>query len=543
MSTPIDETGTTPRQPIALSDWLWLVNAMLLSLALRIPFFGIPMIPDEGGYAYATRGWLDGTGHLYKDLWISRPQGIFVVYAGIMETLGTGTYAFRFAAWIAIALTIVAVWLFARMWTTRTAANVAAITFAVISASPSIEGYTANAEIFMGLPAAFAALWLLHAGRTGWSSRQLFGIGVLAGLATVLKPSGIVMLPVAWAFIIMIREEPWRVYLRRCGAVFAGVVAVAIPTVIHGIILGWGDFFYATVSYRLTQQSSASVGLEHNVRRLSALLIHIWPTLLLIALVLLIRHGQVLRWPLVRKTTLSRIRNVPANVSVGLMTPSPARLSRLVRPTDDGGLILRLWVFGCLAGIAMGGDWWSHYLIQIAAPAAIWFGMVAIHITIGLPDLRRKALFVTVVIALLFAPYWVLSKGSAADMTPLLFGHPGYPAQADVAAYLRDHTTTDDTIYVAFDQAGIYYLADRKPAYRHLYDQELEGIPTSYADIISIIQSPNRPKYIVSTLHPGPFPDNSTMFWQEVGRYYVVETTIDGVPIYRAKPTPDLPTR
>ncbi|HEU0165303.1 MAG TPA: hypothetical protein VFQ54_09680, partial [Thermomicrobiales bacterium] len=70
---------------------------------------------------------------------------------------------------------------------------------------------------------------------------------------------------------------------------------------------------------------------------------------------------------------------------------------------------------------------------------------------------------------------------------------------------------------------------------RHLYDQELEGIPTSYTDIISIIQSDNRPKYIISTLHPGPFPDYAGLFWQVVSKYYVIETFVDGVPIYRAK--------
>ena len=78
---------------IAPAECAWLVAAMLFSLALRVPFFNVAMIADEGGYAYATRGWLDGTGQLYGDLWISRPQGIFLVYAAIFKTLGTGTVA------------------------------------------------------------------------------------------------------------------------------------------------------------------------------------------------------------------------------------------------------------------------------------------------------------------------------------------------------------------------------------------------------------------------------------------------------------------
>ena len=42
-------------------------------------------------------------------------------------------------------------------------------------------------------------------------------------------------------------------------------------------------------------------------------------------------------------------------------------------------------------------------------------------------------------------------------------------------------------------------------------------------------------QFVVSTLHPGPFPDDSRAFWREVGQYYEIETTIGGVPIYRAK--------
>src|SRR3712207_8501289 len=50
-----------------------------------------------------------------------------------------------------------------------------------------------------------------------------------------------------------------------------------------------------------------------------------------------------------------------------------------------------------------------------------------------------------------------------------------YAAQDEVARFIRENSQPDDTIYVAFDQAAIYYLSDRKPAYRHLYDQELRA--------------------------------------------------------------------
>ena len=513
-----------------LGDWLWLAVALALNVLVRLPFLWLPMIADEGGYAYATRGWIDGTGQLYHDLWISRPQGIFLIYATIFETLGTGQVAFRVGAAIFAAATAVAVWLYGRRWTGS--GNLASIIFVIAAALPSLEGYTANAEVFMAMPAAFAALWLFWAGRHGWGAWHLAGVGALIGLATLLKPSGVMMLPVAWAFIVMAVEAPARAYLHRCAAVLAGIVIVAIPTFINGAMLGWQAFIYATITYRVTSQSSATVSFDHHLDALRRLAASSWALLLLLGLFILVRYRASIRAWL--RSRSWRLPSAPLSSRLGYVHPSPLPPFTLARPEDDGGLLLRLWAFGCLGGISMGGDWWPHYLIQAAAPFAIWLGSAwpAVESTLSR---RAKPAFLIAMAVLLLFPYWILTKGSTGMMTQAIYSHPGYPSQAQVAAYIKAHTTPDQTIFVAFNEAAIYYLADRKAAYRHLYDQELQAVPNAYADIIAVIRSPDRPVYIVGTRQPGPFPDDSRLFWREVANYYDLETMIDGVPIYRAR--------
>jgi 4-amino-4-deoxy-L-arabinose transferase-like glycosyltransferase len=515
--------------------------AVLVSLALRVPFFNIPMIADEGGYAYAARGWFEGTGDLYDDLWISRPQGIFLLYGGVFKLFGEGTWAFRFAAWIFVALTVLAVWFLARRWSTPRVANVSAILVGVSSSLPNLEGYTANAEIFMGLPAAFAVFWLLRQHQTGWSLWQLRGVGALIGIATLLKPSGIVMSFVAVAFVLILVERPLRECLRLCAAIGTGIAAVGIPTLIHGWYLGWGDFIYATVMYRLTHQSSATVGIAHHFQALTDLLTSgiALATIAMILLVVVMRYRIQLQhaghWEALRMG----FRQLSASVSQGLVSYHPVPPFHLTRPDDAAGLLIRLWAAGAMIGIAIGGDWWSHYLIQIVPPFSLWIAYNLASISDALVRWKRW-LFVGVVTVLLLFPFTVLLEGRE-GMVQRLYTHPGYPAQAEVARYLQEHADPERTIYVAFDQAAIYYLADRKPAYRHLYDQELTALSSSYADIIAIIRSPDRPQYIVSTLHPGPYPDDSRAFWREVGLYYDIEATIDGVPIYREKPEVAMP--
>ncbi|CAN0404451.1 unnamed protein product, partial [Phaeothamnion confervicola] len=240
--------------------------------------------------------------------------------------------------------------------------------------APTIEGFTANAEVFMALPAAFATVVLLHTARHGWKMPALVLAGVLIGLATIVKPSGIVMLPVAWAFVVLATEAPHRAYRDRSLAVLAGTALVAIPVFIHGWVLGWSEFIYATITYRMFNQSSVSVG-GH----------------LLLARKVRLRFDR--RW-------LER--------ALGLTAPLPSVGYHLVRPTDDAGLLLRLWALGCLGGIAMGGDWWPHYLMQIAAPAAIWIATVGDAVVRDLSGRRARIALTAAIVLLLVSPYALL---------------------------------------------------------------------------------------------------------------------------------------
>jgi 4-amino-4-deoxy-L-arabinose transferase-like glycosyltransferase len=509
----------------------WISLGTLICFALSWRLFTLPMVSDEGGYAYAAERWFDGRGNLYHDLWISRPQAIFVVYGAIINAFGGSTLDLRLVAFGINVLTMAVVWHLARRWHGTPVAAGATMIFAVMMGSPAIEGFTANAEVFMALPAALAIVALARAYERGWNPVWLAATGLLIGVAAQLKPSGIVSLAAVIGFIALMAvdtEHFVRLTARRSACVLPGLFVSLIPAILHGYRVGWDSFVYASVTYRLTRQSTATGSFRHHLSAIGDLSDRIWPLYVLVGLVLFARYAT--------SDARRRAATKPAGARRGLR-PQPALgfVPRylLLDTNDPMRRLLQLWIIACLFGISMGGDWWFHYLIQIAAPFAIWLAVSLAELRTRLPRLAHSALVATVAVLMLI-PYGVITQHSRAEMSYVLFGHPGYADQEVVAQYLHDHTTPETPIFMAFDQAALYYLADRPSSYRYLYDQELRALPESEGELIAMVEGPNRPVYIVGTRQLAPFADRGLAFWEAVQRHYVLETVVRGVPIYRA---------
>jgi 4-amino-4-deoxy-L-arabinose transferase-like glycosyltransferase len=507
------------------------VLAVALSFVLARPFLGIELTSDEGGYAYVAQRWSSGQGHLYDDLWVSRPQGIFLVYRFIFWSLGTSTVAIHLAAWFANVGTMVVVWAFAREAAGRRVANLAVLIVAVTAGSPAIEGFTANGEVFMALPLAAAALVMLRGNRVGWPRRHLLGAGLLVGLATVIKPSAMFMLPAFILFIWLTSDRRGVVPVRRWVWLGTGFALAIVPAAVHGWYVGWDKYVFAVITYRSRYQSFTTSPPAHQLVSVAALAIR---TLPLIAAVLM---PVYVGWRHTRKRRGARIPSRGAvTTGIGIVwRPSFGEWPRV--PSDDGRALLRLWLVASFAGVAIGGDWFPHYLVQAVAPASIWLAWKLHGVTDGLPSGPRWLVAATVAV-LLLAPYHVVveAKGNTDALTNAIFERSTYPGQEEIAAYLRDHSVPETPIYVAFYQAPIYFLADRPAAYPHLYGKELVAIPGATDDLIEMVRRPTRPLYLVDLGQVSPFADGGAAFWLAVKENYSLETIIHGSSIYRAKP-------
>lgn len=512
----------------------WLSVATIISFALRAPFIGLPMIADEGGYAYVAQRWLSGRGALYDNIWVSRPQGIFLAYGAIFHTIGASAEALRIGAWLVSVATMLFVWRFAERWSNRTAAALAVVLFAALSGSPAIEGFTANAEVFMALPAAAAALALLRAWERDWSAWWLLAAGGLTSAATQLKPSGIVMLFVGAAFVGLVGGDSRAAMIKRWTWIGAGFALVTLPAVVHGYLIGFHSFLYAAFTYRLTHQSSMQHGALHHLAAIRDMAGRGWwvAALALIPPILMCcKQGFTI-------TVEDWMERLSGSGRLGIVARRAERPSLPAGGETD--VLLRLWLVASLAGIAMGGDWWNHYFIQILAPLAIW---LSAHVLDARRWLSKRGNFALVAILalLVLAPYRVIIGVDAAQASSDIFYRDGYADQSAVAAYIDTHSPAETPILAAFNEPELYYLADRPASYRYLFNQELEAIPGSEQALVTIVTSPRRPMYIVGTKQGAPYADKGQAFWTAVSRHYHLEAIVHGVPIFRANPNSPYP--
>ena len=138
---------------------------LLLAVLVRMPFLHVPLIADEGGYAYTTHYGLSGR-TLYHLLWFDRTQGILWVYRVIFQTLGQSVVAIRLFAAIYNAGSALLVYSSVAGLADKRTGLIAASLFALFSVMPHVQGFTANAELFMTLPALASLALLLPIERT-----------------------------------------------------------------------------------------------------------------------------------------------------------------------------------------------------------------------------------------------------------------------------------------------------------------------------------------------------------------------------------------
>ena len=483
-----DETAVAPGR-VAWSRVAGLVALCVGVFALRVPFLGVPMITDEGGYAYWAGIWTREH-QMYRDFAFSRPQGIIVAYQIILATLGGSVEALRIAAALVTCATACLLWLFARRFFSERAAWISAALFALFSTAPRIEGFTANAELFTLAPLVLNAhlVW----------TRRWFAAGLATALAFQLKPSGVegCVLIALW---IVLGWRSWRDALLATARSLAGFALGLVPCLVHGWWVGWAHFWHGMVTMRGQYFSPEVVSLAGQLQRIEAAFV-----------------DTVSSWA------------VPAVLFALALVRLPSVQRRFCLA----------WLLAAIAGMQIGFWWDWHFLMQIVPPLCFAAGSGVLALLNAHAQMRARIAWAA---ALALALLWFVARDGwlwALDPYRIsweVYHRPGYVVAEQLSAYVAKTTAPDDLLYIAFGQAEIYHLSGRRPAVpTQLYYWHARYLDSEWAKAVQAIEQ-RVPALVIWVQPPPPNRMSAERFAQLVLRGYQPDRKFSSVMVFRRK--------
>jgi len=485
-----DEQGQSGRQRNRLrvqvsARWapaLAAVVAALLALATRVAFWGTPLTADEGGYAQIARLWDSGVA-LYGGAWVDRPQGLLLVYRGLLELGGGSTESLRIVAAAVSMLMVVATVVVAVRICGTLEAIAAGLLLATFAASPFIEAFTLSGELLAAFPAVLSLLAFtvyLQRRRVAW----LAVAGLLTGCAVMIKQSAFDAGLAALAFLLLTERK-------RALSVSIFVLMALVPVVIAASTAPTHDWWNAVVAYRAEGDS-------------------------------LLTGSPLHRFELFADSLPAAAKGLGV---LALLAAIGWRSSPL---------LVRLWLGAAIVGVLGGGNFHTHYYVQLAAPLSI---LAAVGVVQLLVERRRIATAVCGAAALvtvaLTAPLWFASGPAQARA---IWPKDGRLVHSEaVAAYVKAHTKPSERILVLWAGADVYYLADRRPALPYLWYRNVESIDGALASVQWLL-AVRLPALVVLAQAPDTI-DPSGETERILRQKYRFATFVEGIPILEVRPS------
>jgi hypothetical protein len=455
---------------------VWLLFAtvvFVLVIAIRIRLLGIPLERDEGEYAYNGQLMLQGIPP-YKLAYNMKFPGTYAAYAGAMSLFGQTISGIHLGLLLVNAATIVLIFFLGRRLVNSTTGLAAAITYAILTLSPSVFGLAAHATHFVMLPVVGATLLLLKQ-----SDRKailsLFASGLLFGIGLLMKQPAFFFILFGAIYLVsndIRRRVGLRVILLR-NLIFGG--GAILPFGITCLLLWYAGvfdkFWFWTIHY--AREYATVVPLPEALHIFADTATKVigasWTLWLLAGFGLL--AGV---WHKATRTSTSFL--------LGLFAASALALSSGLYFREHY-FILVLPAVSLLVGIAI-----SKLTARVASNTEIvrFVPLFLLSAAVCLPIILAEKLF--------FEASPVEACRMIYDLTP-------FPDSIRIAEYVRDRTGPENTVGILGSEPQIYFYSNRHSATGYIYTYSLMELQ-SYAlpmqqEMIHEIEL-TRPKYLIA---------------------------------------------
>ncbi len=387
----------------------WAVGVGLVVAAAHLPAFVHRLLDGDEAIYGSIAALMNLGGSLYGAGGVdNKPPGIFWVYAATFRLAGTYQMtAIHLAGLLAMAVTCGLIFVIARNLGGTRAGMLAALFYGLLTAAGNPRLLASNTEIFMMVPLTASVLTMLR--------RRWFWTGVLLVAAGAFRQSAGVNVVLVAVGLLWLESSAGRLRATALfgGGVVAGLVAGTVLIAATGSLTGFWRWTIETLyGYASTSWTPSLV------------------------------------WA---RATDSL---VPFVVDMSVFWIAAVAFAWRWGALSAAERLMVTWLAVSMVGSLAGGHLSWHYFIQAMGPLALLAALEFDRIR-----LRRWVAGAAIAgIAFPVLAWW------AFDLTadPLTYDFSGaIPQHEAVAAYIRDHTSASDRIFVWGDWAAVYVESDR----------------------------------------------------------------------------------
>jgi 4-amino-4-deoxy-L-arabinose transferase-like glycosyltransferase len=494
---------------------------MLIILAIvaaaRLRLLAFPLERDEGEYAYAGQLLLQGIPP-YELAYNMKFPGTYLAYAAIMAVFGQTPAGIHLGLLVMTTVTALMLFWFGKKMLDETAGTVAAGSYAILAASPTMLGLAGHATHFCAffLTAGLCFLWLARQKET-WPRIAAFAL--CFGIAVLMKQHAALI--AAWAGLAFAYGK----FLDRKNPVAKKILTVAFCATMMLLPLAlcclwlwhagvFATFKFWTFDYAREYASAVPFSYAPNT------------------------FAQGVHW------SMGKVFLFPLLALVGLVV-----LQR--DPRWQGS---RVWIFGfCLtSALAVCPDFYfrKHYFLILLPALALLVGAAISGLRKMWSDKCPVIAYtvITIITMVTLSGVWFVKpvseviRGTSA-VNHGLYGPDPLPEAEIVAQYIRENSAPDARIAVLGSEPEIYFLARRHSASGFIYTYALME-PQPFAlqmqhQMIGDLET-NRPAFIVfvkNGMSTGIQPDSDLTLYRWWDDYQTNYTRVGVTDIVSATNT------
>jgi hypothetical protein len=433
----------TPEEKICTA---LLAILILLVYTIRSKFLLIPFERDEGIYCYMGKLLLEGKVP-YVDFYEIKFPGLFYFYAFIIKLFGDSVAGVHRGFIFVNIITLLCVYHTCKNLFTPIAGIIGATTFALVSLTPNLSGFTVQSEhgvaLFIALGALFYSITKIKK-----SLVYYFLFGASLCMAVMIKQTAVFV--ALWGGLMLLidfiftKERNLKSFIKACLAFVGG--AVLIVVIFFGIVYfkgGYKDMIYFTFEH--TRQYSKSMPLEEGMK-----------------------YFKYTRDAIVKDYSFFWIQGILS-------------LLVLILP----GINIKLKLFGitfgaaCFLTIVPGYFFYGHYWIQLVPGLAIVSALTFFGITKLLENrLQSSKKYIKYAYLALFSilTFKHINANKSYYFHPnytgilrAVYGNNPFPESMEIANYINQNAKPEDNIVLIGSEPQIYFYTKKKAPSRHAY--------------------------------------------------------------------------